>query len=443
MASILFVPGAEAQDPITRRLGEIGQEFGHGHALELARIEAALERMGRPQDRLPPIIHVAGTNGKGSVCAFLRAIAEAAGLRAHVFTSPHLVRVHERIRLAGRLVTDEEFLDALDRVAAAGGEITYFEAITAAAFDLFARTPADLVILETGLGGRVDATNVVDPALCVITPIALDHAHLLGPDVGAIAREKAGILKPGRPALLARQPPAAHAALVARASAIGAPLLVCGEEWDAWAAGGRLLVQTQERLLDLPLPALVGPHQIENAGLAARAALALGDGRITESAIGRGVAGAHWPARMQNLTAGPLAEPVLAAGGELWLDGGHNPHAGRALAATLAALSRVRPAPVVLICAMLANKDQAGYLAPLRAAASDLVAVPVRSSRAALPPEDLCAIAAAQGFKASPAHSLQDAIAATLRLASRPRIVLCGSLYMAGEALALSGAAPL
>ncbi len=421
-------------DPVSARLAKVGVEFGHGHALALTRIEDALEALGRPQDRLPPVIHVAGTNGKGSVCAYLRAITEAAGLKAHVFTSPHLIRPNERVRVAGALVSDAQFIAALDRVAATGVEVTYFEAITAAAFVMYAETPADLLVLETGLGGRVDATNVLPkPAATIITPIDLDHAHLLGDTLAKIAGEKAGILKPGVPGVIARQQRDAMGVIQANADEVGATLLTCGEEWDCWTAGGRLLVQTEDRLLDLPLPGLAGPHQIENAGLAVRAALLLDT--FSEAAIGQGIANVQWPGRLQPLTRGPLAAPVLAAGGELWLDGGHNAHAGRALAA---ALTQLPPRDTVLIVGMLGTKDAGGFLSPLAAHATRLIAVPVQASRAARTPEELAGEARAHGFGAIAADNLQSAIAQALQT-REPRVLICGSLYLAGEALAQSG----
>jgi dihydrofolate synthase/folylpolyglutamate synthase len=423
-------------DPVSARLAKVGVEFGHGHALELARIENALEALGRPQDRLPPVIHVAGTNGKGSVCAYLRAITEAAGLKAHVFTSPHLIRPNERVRVAGNLVTDAQFIAALDRVADTGVEVTYFEAITAAAFVMYAETPADLLALEVGLGGRFDATNVLPrPAATIITPIDLDHAHLLGDTLAKIASEKAGILKSNVPAIVARQQRDAMDVIEARAQAVGAPLLACGQEWDCWSAGGRLLVQTENRLLDLPPPGLLGPHQIENAGLAVRASMLLD--KFSEEAIGQGVANVSWPARLQSITRGPLAAPVLAAGGELWLDGGHNAHAGRALAAALAQLP---PRETVLIAGMLGTKDAGGFLEPLATCAKRLIAVPVHGSRASRTSEELAADARTHGFKASAATDLQSAISVALQTPA-PRVLICGSLYLAGEALAQSGIA--
>jgi dihydrofolate synthase/folylpolyglutamate synthase len=432
----MMFPGA---DRVSRRLSAVGQEFGHGMALSLDRIEAVLDALGRPQDRLPPTFHVAGTNGKGSTCAFLRAIAEAAGLRAHVFVSPHLVRPNERVRLAGKLVEDDPFIDAIDRVAATGLTVTYFEAMTAAAFLLYAETPADVLVLEVGLGGRLDATNVVRPAVSVIAPVDYDHMAILGDTIAKIAFEKAGILKPGVPAVIARQHADALLTIESRAAEVGAPLLRCGVEWDAWSANGRLAVQTADRFLDLPPPALEGPHQVDNAGLAAMAMLAWDNPRIDEHALSRGVASAVWPARMQRLVEGPLAEMARAAGAELWLDGGHNPHGARALAATLAGLQRRSPRPVVLVCGVLETKDAAGFLAPLAPHADCLVAAPV-SSAAGRAPAAMAELARAAGFRSEAATTLADAVRRACELtATPPRILICGSLYLAGDALALSG----
>src|ERR1700744_3672298 len=292
--------------------------------LSLDRILGLLEALGRPQDGLPPVIHVAGTNGKGSTSAFLRAITEAAGLKVHVLTSPHLVRFVERIRLGGILITDEAFGAILERVEAAnaGREITFFEIVTAAAFVAFAEAPADLLILEVGLGGRYDATNVIGlPAVSAITPVDYDHKEFLGEDLGGIAGEKAAIIKLGRPVVSAPQAEAAEALIEAEAGRLNAPLTLMGRDFDAWSERGRLMFQDQQRLLDLPTPSLFGPHQVDNAGLAVAAALALNDPRITEAALEKGIASAEWPARMQRLTAGPFGELGRVRGADLLLGG--------------------------------------------------------------------------------------------------------------------------
>ncbi len=424
------------QGRIAARLAEIGQEFGHGLGLELGRIAAALEAMGRPQDRLAPVLHVAGTNGKGSVCAFLRAIGEAAGLRVHVFTSPHLITPNERIRLAGHLIEDEAFLAVLDEVGACGVRLTYFEAITAAAILAFARTPADWIVMEVGLGGRFDATNVLDTALSVITPLGLDHQAFLGPDLAAIAMAKAGILRSDRPALIARQPEAAMAVIEAEGARLGTNLLRAGREWDAYAQNGQLIVQTLDALHALPAPALPGPHQFENAGLAVMAALSMRDPRISPDALARGLGQARWPGRMQALTRGPLV--LLAGGAELWLDGGHNPHAALALAGALREMQAKRPAKLGLIWAMLEAKDAGQFLAPLAQLSPYVFPIAIETGQAWHAPQALAQIARMHGLKASEAGGLEQAV---LHAAQNGcgRILITGSLYLAGAVLAANG----
>ncbi|MFV0361303.1 bifunctional folylpolyglutamate synthase/dihydrofolate synthase, partial [Tropicimonas sp.] len=312
--------------------------------LSLGRTLRLLEALGRPQDRLPPVIHIAGTNGKGSTLAMLRAGLAAAGMRVHAYTSPHLVRFHERIVLAGEEIGEEPLCDALSRTLDrnGGAPVTFFEATTCAAFDAFARVPADILLLEVGMGGRMDTTNVVDhPALTVITPVALDHQAFLGSTVAGIAGEKAGILKRGVPCIVGRQDDEATEVIEARAAALGVPLLACGQHWQVWEERGRLVFQDERGLLDLPLPSLSGPHQIDNAGMALAALRHLGHG---ETACEASVTSARWPARMQRLRHGPLAESAPDA--ELWLDGGHNAHAARAIAATLTGLP-TRPTHLV------------------------------------------------------------------------------------------------
>jgi dihydrofolate synthase/folylpolyglutamate synthase len=408
--------------------------------LSLDRIQALLEALGRPQDRLPPVIHVAGTNGKGSTSAFLRAIGEAAGLKVHVLTSPHLVRFVERIRLAGTLITDEALAAILARVEAAnaGRPITFFEIVTAAAFVAFAETPADLLVLEVGLGGRYDATNVIGaPAVSVITPVDYDHKEFLGEDLGGIAGEKAGIIKPGRPVVSARQQEAAEAVIERAAERLGAPLALMGREFDAWTERGRLLFQDQQRLLDLPMPSLFGPHQVDNAGLAVAAVLALADPRISEDAIAAGVAGADWPARMQRLTAGPFADLARARGSDLWLDGGHNPHGARAVAEALKDLAR-DGRPVALVAGTLSNKDAAGFFAAFRDLNPKVYATGFEAEAAATAQATMDAARAA-GLEAEACGSPLDATRRALETqGAPPHVLICGSLYLAGEVLAAS-----
>jgi dihydrofolate synthase / folylpolyglutamate synthase len=405
-----------------------GPEFGHGKTLETERLRRALALLGAPQHRLPPTIHVAGANGKGSTIAFLRAMAEQAGLCVHAFTKPHLLRLNERFVVASQIIDEARLIAAAERVAAADEHLTQFEAQTAAAFLLFAETPADLCLIETGMGGRDDATNVLTrPALCVITPIALDHQDALGAGLADIARHKAGILKAGVPAIIARQDEAASAVIAQTAAQIGAPLCRQGVEWDCFASHGRLVVQTETRALDLSPPALFGAHQIDNAGLAVAALLSLDDARIDEAAMSRGLASAHWPGRMQPLTSGPLAAPVLAAGGELWIDGAHNAHAAAALSRTLAALDRRTPRPLALIIGMRARKDAQAFIHALAPHAQLVIAIPLGDDGAA--PDHLARLAG--GVSEA---SLEHAIARALQL-SAPRIVITGSLKLAGEAL--------
>jgi len=408
--------------------------------LSLGRMRRLCAELGDPQRKLPPVVHVAGTNGKGSTIAYLRAIGEAAGLRVHVFTSPHLVRFAERIRLAGTLISDEHLAAVLERVeeANAGEPITFFEITTAAAFQAFSEVEADLCLLEVGLGGALDATNVIErPAVSVICPVDYDHREFLGDSLEGIAGEKAGIIKPGSHVVVARQPEAAMAVIESRATALGAQMQVMGTDFDAWSEAGRLVVQTQERLLDLPLPSLSGPHQIDNAGLAAVAALTLREARIDDTAIANGVSSAVWPARFQLLTKGPLGEMAQAAGADLWLDGGHNPHAGDAVARTLAGMEAKDGRPVVLIVGMLANKDTEGFLRAFADLKPTVIAIPFEAE-AASPPERIFEAARALGLAAETAPSLETATARALQTVGPPHVLICGSLYLAGEVLSLS-----
>lgn len=401
--------------------------------LSLERMRRLCAALGDPQNRLPPVIHVAGTNGKGSTVALIRAIAEAAGLRVHAYTSPHLVRFNERIRLAGRLIDDATLNAVLDRVEAASDEATVFESTTAAAFVAMAEAPADLAIIEVGLGGSLDATNVIDrPLLSVITPVDLDHAEFLGTDLAGIAREKAGVLKPGAPAVIARQSEAAMSVIEDVAALVHARLAVMGVDFDAWSERGGVAFQDGERFLDLPASALVGAHQIDNAGVAIAAALELD---LPEAAIAQGLRAVRWPARLQRLTAGPYAEATRGADAELWLDGGHNPHAARALAAFLADRQARAPRPLALICGMLGNKDAGGFFDALKA--SGAAVFTVGFDGAAAEPQALAAVARGRGLAATPTGSVAEALDMALRFGAG-RVVICGSLYLAGEVLGAS-----
>ena len=388
--------------------------------LSLGRIQTVLQKLGRPQDRLPPVIHVAGTNGKGSTCAFLRAMAEAAGLSVHVATSPHLVRFNERVRLAGDLVRDAALIDLLSRVdqAVGQGQITHFEATIAAALLAFSEVPADVLVLEVGLGGRFDATNVVDqPAVSVITPVDFDHKAFLGTDLSRIAWEKAGIIKQGRPAVSAPQSDIAAGMIAEEAFAAAAPLHLLGP------ADIAAMPETV---------ALPGEHQRANAALAARALSVWGHSAITEEAIVRGCAEAIWPGRMQKLDAGPLADQV--PGIDVWLDGGHNPHAARAVADFLMQLE----GKTVLVTAMMAGKDAAGFFGAFAALKPDVFTCPNADGHAGATPKDLAGAALAAGLAATPCGSLEAALAAAARGAPT-RILICGSLYLAGQVLSVNG----
>lgn len=404
--------------------------------LSLGRMERLLDRLGNPERRLPPVIHVAGTNGKGSVTAYLAAIAEAAGLAAHVYTSPHLVRFNERIRVAGRELDDAALVEVLEACERANGDdpITFFEVTTAAAFLAFARQPADLCILEVGLGGRLDATNVVDrPAVTAITPVAIDHVQYLGATLTAIAGEKAGILKPGVPAVVGLQPPEALAAIERRAAEIGAPLHRAGMEWQGCrTADGFDWTEGADRL-SLPLPALAGAHQIDNAALAVACIRHLSSPVIDADAIAEGIRAARWPARLQRLRSGPLVA-MLPQGWELWLDGGHNPAAGAMIAAHAA--SAWTDMPTHAAVGMLDTKDAGGFLREIGRFAASVTAVPIPGSDASLPAESVAAAARGVGIAAGTSGSVAQAVQTLHTQAPTGRILICGSLYLAGSVLA-------
>jgi dihydrofolate synthase/folylpolyglutamate synthase len=409
--------------------------------LTLSRIEGLLEKLGRPQDRLPPIVHIAGTNGKGSTAAYVRAIAEAAGLRVHVLTSPHLVRFAERIRLAGSLIEEDRMQALIERLERLNGAdpISFFELTTAMAIQAFAETPADLCVIEVGLGGRYDATNVFAwPAVTVITPIDYDHTEMLGPTLARIAGEKAGILRRGRPCVSARQPQEALEVIEREADGLGARLAVMGRDFDAWEERGRLMVQTPDRLLDLPAPALFGVHQIDNAGVAVAAALAIGNPAIDDPAIARGVKDAVWPARFQRLTKGPVAQAAKLRDAAVWLDGGHNPHAGLALAASLPRLLARDPRPLKLIVGMLDRKDAGGFFAAFRDLDPQVITTSFNSPNAASA-QALALQAMNAGLNARPAADIADALELALSEdGPAPHILICGGLHFAGEILSLS-----
>jgi dihydrofolate synthase/folylpolyglutamate synthase len=404
--------------------------------LSLGRIERLLLRLGSPERALPPVVHVAGTNGKGSVIAYLRAMLEAAGRRVHVYTSPHLTRFHERIRLSGALIEEGELVGLLEECEAANGPspITFFEITTAAAFLAFTRHPADILLLETGLGGRLDATNVVErPLLSVITPVSIDHTQFLGDTLEAIAAEKAGILKPGVPAVIGPQPAQARAVIEARAQARGTPLARAGSDWRFEATDRGFTFVDGGTRRDFDRPALPGAHQIENAAMAVAAAGRLGGFGLDDGALGRGLAEARWPGRLQILTAGPLPA-LLPDGWELWLDGGHNAAAGLALAAEL---GRRRDRPLHLVFGMMNSKAVRDFLAPLAPLVRSLHAVAIPGEPNSLSAEAAAGEAGAVGCSASPAPDVAAALARIAARADGPgRVLICGSLYLAGRVLA-------
>jgi len=426
-------------------------------ALHPKRIDLSLDRMWRildaldhPERKLPPAIHIAGTNGKGSTVAFMRAILEASDHRVHVYTSPHLVRFNERFRLAapgeGQLVSDDVLADALaecERVNA-GAPITVFEITTAVGLLLFSQHPADMLLLEVGMGGRLDATNVVEqPLATVITPISTDHTDYLGDTLPQIAGEKAGILKRGVPAIIGAQHRDVLAVIERQAARLQAPVIVAGEHYTATEERGRLVYQDERGLLDLPAPRLFGRHQFENAGLAIAALRAIDDLKIAPADYEAGIIRADWPARMQRLSQGSLVD-LAPPGSEVWLDGGHNPDGGRTVAAALADLEERVSRPLVLIVGMLSTKDSEGFLHNFTGLARRLIAVTVPNQEKALPAEAIAERARAIGIPATSRDSIEDALitAAKLDLDPPPRILITGSLYLAGEVLKANGTLP-
>ena len=410
--------------------------------LVLDRILRLLAILGDPQKALPPVLHVAGTNGKGSVCAFLRAMLEALGLRVHTYTSPHLVRFHERIRIAGRPIAEDELTDLLEECeqANAGAPITFFEITTAASLLAFARHPADALVLEVGLGGRFDATNVVDhPRVTAITPIGVDHQEFLGANLADIAAEKAGIIKPGVAVVVGPQEDVPRDVIARSAQAVGAHAFLFGQDFFAHQEHGRMIYQDEKGLLDLPLPRLVGPHQIDNAAVAIAVLRASGWG--TEAAIERGLRSVEWPARMQRLSRGPLID-LAPKTAEVWLDGGHNPHGAAAIARTIADFEERAEKPLYLICGMLRTKDASGFLAAFQGLARHIVTVSIPGEPGSRGAGELYDFARASGLEASPAEDLEDAImqvsawSRARPFEGPPRIVICGSLRLAGLVLA-------
>ncbi len=403
--------------------------------LSLDRMHGLLAALGHPERNLPPVIHIAGTNGKGSTQAMIRAGLEAGGARVHAYTSPHLARFHERIRLAGDLIAEPDLAALLQECETAnkGQPITFFEITTAAALLAFSRSPADYTLLEVGLGGRLDATNVIDqPRLTVITPISIDHTQYLGETLPEIAAEKAGIIKPRIPCITGPQPDAALQVIEARASGLTAPLLVHGQHWMAAPERDGMIYQDDHGLWDLPLPKLIGAHQIQNAGTALAALRQLG---ATDAQAVAAVTRAEWPARMQRLGHGPL---IRAAGpqAELWLDGGHNPAGAEAVAQTLATLP---PRQTHLVCGMLNTKDITGYMRPLAPQVASLIAIDIPEEPNTLPATDTATAARTAGIPASTAANAAEAITRIATADPHARILICGSLYLAGRVLRENG----
>lgn len=435
----------------------LGELIGRLSALHQKRIDLGLERMhrllerlGHPERKLPPVIHIAGTNGKGSTLAYLRATLEASGLRVHAYTSPYLVRINECFRLGriggGVLVGDDELRAALEEVehVNAGEAATLFELKTAAAFLLFAQNPADVVLLEVGLGGRLDSTNVIDaPAACVITPVSMDHMDFLGPTLASIAGEKAAIIKRGVPVICAEQIPEAMAVIEAQARRMRAPLFAANESWHVNVERGRLVYSDDRGLMDLPAPRLFGRHQFANAGLAIATLRAIPTFKIPHAAFEAGIVGAEWPARMQRLTSGELLS-WGPQGSEIWLDGGHNAEGGRVAAAALGDLEERVSRPLVIIAGMMANKDAQGFLANFAGLTRHIIAVPIPDSENAMPVDRLVDAARSLGMRVEPAPCIEAALRALAKLAYEvpPRILITGSLYLAGHVLALNGTPP-
>lgn len=406
--------------------------------LSLGRIETLLAKLGHPERHIPPVIHVAGTNGKGSTVAFMRAIAEADGQRVHAYTSPHLVRFNERIRVAGELISDADLMNLIDVCEAAndGDAITFFEITTALAFKAFADNPADITLLETGLGGRLDATNVIaKPAATAITSISIDHVAFLGDTLAKIAGEKAGILKRDVPCVLAAQEDESMTVIAARAHALGAPLLMQDRDWSVARHGDGIRVVTSRRTLDLPLPNLQGSHQLGNAAQAIATLDVCAAPLIAPDVVARGITSAQWPARMQRLTKGPLVR-LLPSHWELWLDGGHNPGAGLVVAEQMRAWA---DKPLYMVFGILNSKDPDGFIAPLAPHIAKLAALTIPEEEASIGGDEAAAVARRHGIDAVEADSVGAAVRRLAAEKGPARILICGSLYLAGSVLAENG----
>ena len=440
----MSAPAASALGDLVARLSAL-----HPRAIDLSldRMRRLLARLDHPERQLPGVIHVAGTNGKGSTIAYLRAICEAAGLRVHAFSSPHLVRINESYRLDGTLVGDDELLATLQQCERvnAGDAITLFEMQTAAAFLLFARRPADVVLLEVGLGGRLDATNAIETALAsVITPVGRDHTEFLGNTLMEIAGEKAGIIKRNVPVITVEQLPEAAAVIERQARRLQAPLHVAGQHWHVNVERGRLVYQDDRGLMDLAAPKLFGRHQFDNAGLAVATLRALDCFRIDAAAYEAGIVSAEWPARMQRLTCGTLVDRA-PRGSEVWLDGGHNADGGRVVAAALGDLEERVPRPLIVIVGMMANKDAAGFLANFAGQTRHIIAVKIPDRDGAMATDTLVDAARSLGMRVEASPSVAAALQSLTKLAYEvpPRILITGSLYLAGHVLKVNGTVPV
>ena len=412
--------------------------------LGLERIERLLKRLGSPEKKLPPLVHVAGTNGKGSLVAYLRAMAEAAGYRVHVYTSPHLVRFNERIRIAGRLIDDHALDEMLTECEEANGDtpISFFDITTALAFLAFSRVPADLGIIEVGMGGRYDSTNVIEPAVSAITPIGYDHTGFLGDKLEGIAGEKAGIIKRAVPVVVGRQRDVSASVIAAEAAKLAAPMFRMGREWQMTPTAQGFRYESDLSTLDLPAPALIGAHQLDNAATAVACIerLRAASFSIDDRAVRQGLASVEWPARLQRLTKGPLPD-ALPPGSELWLDGGHNEDCGLVLARQASEWAKEpAPLPLHLIFSMMTTKDASGFLRPLARYAQTARAVPFPAGHSAYTPDEACAKAAEVGLDCAPANDIGAALEDLLASQPAPmRVLICGSLYLAGAVLDRNG----
>src|SRR6202011_5490191 len=443
-------PAAKPSPPLGELIARLSALHPERIDLDLERMHRLLQRLEHPERKLPPVIHVAGTNGKGSTIAYLRAILEAAHLRVHAYTSPSLVRINECYRLGraggGTLVDDDELHAALEGCerANAGAPITIFEIETAAAFSLFAQHPADVVLLEVGLGGRLDATNVIEvPLASVIAPVSMDHTEFLGDTLTAIAREKAGIIKRDVPVICAEQPPEAIAVIEQCAKRLHAPLYSAGQEWHVSVERGRLVYQDDRGLMDLAAPKLFGRHQLDNAGLAIATLRAQNRFRIAPAAVDVGIVHAEWPSRMQRLGAGALVDQAQP-GSEIWLDGGHNAEGGRVAAAAVGDLEERVSRPLVVIVGMMANKDASAFLANFAGLTRHIMAVQIPDRDKAMAPDRLADAARHSGMRVETASSVEAALRSLARLSYEvpPRILITGSLYLAGHVLAVNGTPP-